>query len=69
MNTPQFKDLKAVFINSTLKKSPRQSNTRGLINVSKNIMVKEGVAVEVIRAADYTLPNGIQTDMTKEGNV
>jgi len=67
MNTPQFKDLKAVFINSTLKKSPRQSNTRGLINVSKNIMVKEGVAVEVIRAADYTLPNGIQTDMTKEG--
>ena len=67
MNTPQFKDLKAIFINATLKKSPRQSHTRGLINVSKNIMVKEGVAVEVIRAADYTLPNGIQTDMTKEG--
>ncbi len=67
MNTPKFKDLKAIFINSTLKKSPRQSHTRGLIDVSKNIMEKEGVAVEVIRAADYTLPNGIQPDMTKEG--
>jgi multimeric flavodoxin WrbA len=30
-------------------------------------MEKEGVAVEVIRAADYTIPNGIQPDMTKEG--
>tara|TARA_R100000935_G_scaffold66_4_gene245 strand:- start:342 stop:836 length:495 start_codon:yes stop_codon:yes gene_type:complete len=67
MNTPQFKDLKAVFINSTLKKSPSQSHTKGLIDVSKNIMEKEGVAVEVIRAADYTIPNGIQPDMTKEG--
>lgn len=67
MNTPQFKDLKAIFINCTLKKSPKQSHTRGLIDVSKNIMEKEGIAVEVIRAADYTLPNGIQPDMTKEG--
>ncbi|RKS53226.1 multimeric flavodoxin WrbA [Gillisia mitskevichiae] len=67
MNTLQFKDLKAVFINCTLKKSPRQSHTRGLIEVSKNIMEKEGVTVEVIRAADYTLPNGIQPDMVKEG--
>jgi hypothetical protein len=67
MNTPQFKDLKAVFINCTLKKSPKQSHTRGLIEVSKSIMEKEGLAVEVIRAADFTLPNGIQPDMTKEG--
>lgn len=67
MNTLQFKDLKAVFINCTLKKSPKQSHTRGLIEVSKNIMEKEGVTVEVIRAADYTLPNGIQPDMVKEG--
>ena len=67
MNTPEFKDLKAVFINCTLKKSPKQSHTRGLIEVSKNIMEKEGLAVEVIRAADYILPNGIQPDMTEEG--
>lgn len=67
MNTPQFEDLKAVFINCTLKKSPQQSHTRGLIEVSKVIMEKEGVNVEVIRAADYTIPNGIQPDMTKEG--
>ncbi len=67
MKPPQFKDLKAVFINCTLKKSPQQSHTRGLIEVSKNIMEKEGLAVEVIRAADYNLPNGIQPDMSKEG--
>ncbi len=67
MNTNQFKDLKAIFINCTLKKSPKKSHTRGLIDVSKTIMEKEGIAVEVIRAADYVIPNGIQPDMTKEG--
>lgn len=67
MNTSKFKDLKAVYINCTLKKSPKQSHTRGLIDVSKKIMEKEGATVEVIRAADYIIPNGIQPDMTKEG--
>jgi hypothetical protein len=40
MNTPRFKDLKGVFINCTLKKAPKQSHTRELIEVSKSITEK-----------------------------
>ena len=42
MEKPDFSNLKALFVNGTLKKSPRQSHTRGLIDVSMNIMKKEG---------------------------
>ena len=33
-----FADLKALFINCTLKKSPEMSHTQGLIRISKAIM-------------------------------
>jgi multimeric flavodoxin WrbA len=67
MKTSNFSDLKAIFINCTLKKSPQQSHTRGLIDVSKKIMENEGVEVEVIRASDFEIPIGVQPDMTDEG--
>ena len=35
-----FSDLRAVIFNCTLKKSPEQSNTEGLIEVSTGIMKK-----------------------------
>ena len=35
-----FSDLKAVFINCTLKKSPEMSHTEGLIRISQAIMEK-----------------------------
>jgi len=63
----EFKDLKAVYINCTLKKSPSKSHTRDLMNVSIEIMESEGVAVEVLRLTDYDVPVGVQPDMTKEG--
>ncbi|HMA60231.1 MAG TPA: flavodoxin family protein [Halanaerobiales bacterium] len=59
-----FEDLSALFINCTLKKSPRQSHTRGLIDVSKHIMEKHNVDVEVIRAVDYDIATGVYPDMT-----
>ena len=59
-----FEDLSALFINCTLKKSPRQSHTRGLIDVSKHIMEKHNVNVEVIRAVDYDIATGVYPDMT-----
>lgn len=62
-----FKNLKAVFLNCTLKKSPQKSHTRSLMNVSIEIMKKEGVDVEVIRPVDHHLPVGVQPDMSKEG--
>lgn len=66
MKQPDFSDLKALYINCTLKKSPRQSHTQGLIEVSKNILKKEGVKVESIRAVDYDIPYGVLPDMTEE---
>jgi multimeric flavodoxin WrbA len=62
-----FSDIKALFINCTLKKSPEISHTRGLIDVSKAIMEKNKVNVEVIRAVDYDIANGVWDDMTKHG--
>ncbi len=62
-----YSDLKAVIINCTLKKSPTVSNTEGLFNVSKNIMEKQGVSVEVIRAVDFDIAPGVYPDMTEHG--
>jgi len=63
----EFKGLKAVFVNCTLKKSPEVSHTRGLMDVSANIMEKEGVNVNHIRLADYDVAFGVQPDMTEHG--
>ncbi|NNF20031.1 MAG: flavodoxin family protein, partial [Flavobacteriaceae bacterium] len=62
-----FQGLKAVFLNCSLKKSPRQSHTRGLMDVSIEIMQTEGVEVEVIRAVDHEIPHGVQPNMTEQG--
>ncbi|MGO4494022.1 flavodoxin family protein, partial [Arthrobacter sp. 2YAF22_2] len=48
-NTGKFSDLKAVFFNGTLKKSPETSNTQGLIEISRRLMERQGVATRVIR--------------------
>lgn len=62
-----FKGLKALFINCTLKKSPEASNTQKLADISINIMKKNGVEVESIRAIDHDIAVGVQPDMTKHG--
>ena len=66
-NTEDFSNLKALFINCTLKKSPQTSNTRGLMDVAKAIMEKNEVEVEVVRAVDYEIAPGVWPDMTKKG--
>ncbi|WP_179346063.1 flavodoxin family protein [Winogradskyella ursingii] len=67
MTQPDFSNLKAIYINCTLKKSPRQSHTQGLIDVSKKIMEKEQVQVEEIRFVDHNVPPGVYPDMTEYG--
>lgn len=67
MEKIDFKNLKACFVNCTLKKSPKTSNTLGLINVSAAIMEAEGVEVDHIRLVDFDVPVGIFPDMTQEG--
>lgn len=62
-----FSDLKAVFINCTLTKSPAKSHTQLLVEVSENIMKKQGVKTQVIRAVDRDIATGVYPDMTKKG--
>ncbi len=63
---PDFSNLKALYINCTLKKSPVQSHTAGLMEVSRHIMDAEGVDSDMIRLVDYDIAPGVQPDMTKE---
>ncbi len=62
-----FSDLKALFINCTLKKSPERSHTQGLMDLSIAIMEKNGIAVENIRAVDHAIAIGVWPDMTEHG--
>jgi multimeric flavodoxin WrbA len=62
-----FSDLKALFLNCTLKPSPQLSHTQGLIDLSKAIMEKNGVSVEVLRPADYQIAYGVYPDMREHG--
>jgi len=62
-----FSDLKAVFINGTLKSSPAKSHTDLLIQVSQGIMDKQGVKTTVIRSVDHDIAVGVYDDMTKYG--
>ena len=62
-----FSDLSAVFINCTLKRSPKLSHTAGLTGVSTAIMRKHGVDVTEIRAVDHPIATGVYPDMTEKG--
>ena len=62
-----FGDLRALYINCTLKKSPEPSHTQRLMDKSIAIMQGEGVQVDVLRAIDHDLATGVWPDMTKHG--
>jgi len=62
-----FSGLSALFINCTLKKSPEVSNTQGLIDIACEIMTRQGVSVEEIRAVDHDIATGVWPDMTEHG--
>jgi multimeric flavodoxin WrbA len=63
----QYTDLRALFVNCTLKRSPEVSNTEGLAAVSQTIMTANGVTVETIRAIDHDIATGVWPDMTEHG--
>lgn len=67
MEKPNFSNLNAIYINCTLEKSPRESHTDTLIEVSKGIMERENVTVEKIRFIDHEVPPGTSPDMTEHG--
>ncbi len=62
-----YSNISALFINATLKPSPNESHTDILIKLSQNIMIKQGVSTELIRAVDHDIAPGVYPDMTKHG--
>lgn len=63
-----YADLRALYINATLKPTDRdQSHTELLMNNSIAIMRKNGVHVDYLRLADYHVAFGVQPDMREVG--
>ncbi|MGI9051073.1 MAG: flavodoxin family protein [Ilumatobacteraceae bacterium] len=66
-STWDFTDLRALFVNGTLKPSPAVSNTEGLARISMDIMEANGVTTDTIRVADHDIATGVYPDMTEHG--
>ena len=62
-----YDDLRALFVNCTLKRSPEPSNTQGLVDISRHIMEAHGVQVDVVRAIDHDIATGVWPDMREHG--
>jgi multimeric flavodoxin WrbA len=66
-NETDYSDLRALFVNCTLKRSPEPSHTQGLMDISMEIMRRNEVEVELVRAIDHDLATGVWPDMTEHG--
>ncbi|HEX5910972.1 MAG TPA: flavodoxin family protein [Thermoleophilaceae bacterium] len=62
-----FSDLRALYVNCTLTRSPEPSHTQRLIDQSAAIMEEQGVSVDQFRAVDHDIATGVQPDMTEAG--
>ncbi|MEZ5779787.1 MAG: flavodoxin family protein [Paracoccaceae bacterium] len=62
-----FSGLKALFINTSLKRKSGNSHTQLLLNVAAEIMGKNGIGVEHVHMLDHTIPPGVYPDMTDHG--
>ncbi|MFX3674987.1 MAG: flavodoxin family protein [Paenisporosarcina sp.] len=56
-------NLKAVFINASLKSTQEPSNTESLMQEVEAIYKEKGVESEMIRLADYNISLGVEEDM------
>jgi multimeric flavodoxin WrbA len=63
----KYDDLRALYVNCTLKPTPEVSHTEILMEVSMAVMREQGVSVESLRAVDYQLSPGVQPDMREHG--
>jgi multimeric flavodoxin WrbA len=62
-----FFGLQALFINTTLTRSPGVSHTQLLVDVSAAIMAEQGVRVDQFRAVDHPIASGVYPDMRDHG--
>jgi len=64
---PDVSDLSALFVNTTLTRSPEPSHTQLLIDVSASIMARQGVRVDQFRSVDHAIATGVYPDMRTHG--
>jgi multimeric flavodoxin WrbA len=62
-----YESLRALFINCTLKRSPRESHTARLLGAVQELMQANGVDVDTLRAIDHRIATGMSPDMTEDG--
>ena len=62
-----YGELRAVYVNCTLKRSPELSHTQGLMDRSIALMRSQGVSVDSLRLVDHTVPPGVYPDMREHG--
>lgn len=60
-------NLRALLVNTTLKKTPSKSHTGTLLNASAHILKEAGVEVEHLHMLSHSVPPGIYPDMTEHG--
>ncbi|OYW42870.1 hypothetical protein B7Z28_01185, partial [Candidatus Saccharibacteria bacterium 32-45-3] len=66
-STPDFTNLKALFINCSIKKDKTKSHTQTLMDKVSAIMDAQGVHTEHIYALDHTIAFGMIKDGKDEG--
>ncbi|MFF2388240.1 flavodoxin family protein [Agromyces sp. NPDC058104] len=64
---PDFSDLRALYVNCTLKRSPEKSHTQGLIDASVALMREHRVQVDDLRFVDVDVATGVYPDMREHG--
>jgi multimeric flavodoxin WrbA len=62
-----FSGLRALYINTSLKKQPSDSHTALLLTASSKIMQSQGVDIEHLYLLDHQVPPGVYPDMTEHG--
>ena len=65
-STYDFRGLKALFINCSIKKDKAKSHTQLLMDKAAHIMSREGVTVEQVYALDHTIAFGMIKDGAEE---
>ncbi|MCV2870255.1 flavodoxin family protein [Defluviimonas sp. WL0002] len=59
--------MRAVFVNTSLKKNAKESHTQLLLDVSARMMRRNGITVDMMHLLDHHVPPGIYPDMTQHG--
>ena len=62
-----YSNLTALFINTTLTRSPGVSHTQRLVDASAAIMTTQGVRVDQLRSVDHPIATGVYPDMREHG--